>query len=244
MAEGELKDMQTGGEQTEFEDAGQQAEQDAGVGLPLPEAPAGEEAVFTESAVAAPEEVVEEVKEPTRFQLFLRKALRWAAGVAVVFVAGVVVTWLVRVTPLQNELAMTQSDLGSAQQEVATLQADVDELQTDRDELEAENADLQDQLTTALADQHILRVIADVSAARVALADDDVVTAKAALSGTEDRLQALFDILPQDVHETLQDMLARLLLVLDEIDEDNFAASKDLEVLWTNMQALERSLFQ
>jgi hypothetical protein len=38
-------------------------------------------------------------------------------------------------------------------------------------------------------------------------------------------------------------MLTRLELVLEELGEDSFAAIRDLEVLSSNLAALERSLF-
>jgi len=148
------------------------------------------------------------------------------------------------VSPLQKELESTRAALEAAQAEVEALQEDYDEQLDINTDLEARNDDLQQQLTVTQADQQLLRALADVSAARVALAEDDVVTAKAALSGTMKKLEALQDLLPDDVQGTVQGMLARLTLALDELDQDTFAAKNDLEVLWANLQALEASLFQ
>jgi len=199
---------------------------------------------FEDMEVEESTEPVETVKEPGKLNLFLKKLLRWSTGIATVFVLGIAAAWFVRVRPLQSQLTDTSASLEAAQQEVETLQDSVSDLQEQRDSLESEKRNLEDLLTTAVADQRILQALADVSAARVALAEDDVVTAKAALSGTEEKLQSLLDILPSDVGETVQGMISRLTLVLDEIDEDVFAAENDLEVLWTNLQALESSLFQ
>ncbi len=183
-------------------------------------------------------------KEPGKTQVFLRKLLRWSAGVAGIFIIGVLAIWIVRVSPLQKELAATQAALEELQAEAEALQDDYDEQLDINTDLEARNEDLQQQLTVTQADQQLLRALADVSAARVALAADDVVTARAALSGTMKKLEALQDLLPEEVQTTVQGMIARLELALDGIDQDTFAATNDLEVLWTNLQALEASLFQ
>jgi hypothetical protein len=199
----------------------------------------------SEEGDLAVEELPEDAgKEPGKTQLFLRKLLWWAAGVAGIFAIGVLAIWIVRVSPLQKELAATQAALEEVQAEAEALQDDYDEQLDINTDLEARNEDLQQQLTVTQADQQLLRALADVSAARVALAEDDVVTAKAALSGTMKKLEALQDLLPEEVQATVQGMIARLELALNEIDQDTFAATNDLEVLWTNLQALEASLFQ
>ncbi|MBN1264873.1 MAG: type II secretion system protein M [Anaerolineales bacterium] len=254
MVEGEFKELEPGEEQPENQfvdgDAPEETEPVAAAIAPDVEESASvseedlEAVPLEEMEAEGPEGPAEPAKEPSKFNLLMRKLLRWGAGIALIFVLGIVVTWFVRVSPLQNELTETQDSLQTAQQEVDSLQGEVSDLQDTRDTLEAENQSLESQLTTALADQQILRVLADVSAARVALAEDDLITAKAALSGTEARLAALLDILPPDVQDTVQGMISRLTLVLDEINDDSFAAENDLEVLWTNLQALESSLFQ
>lgn len=229
---------------------------DGGLSADEPEADAYEETQEAETAEPEapdefPEEPVEgedlepeEKKEPSKFGLFLRKVLRWAAGLGVVFIAGVLLMQFLVVSPLRKDLRGTKGDLEAAEAETAELQDDLADVRADNDALETENEELQDQLTTALADQQILRALADVSAARVALAEDDVVTAKAALSGTNARLETLYDLVPADVEETVAGMVARLELAVEELDDDTFAAENDLEVLWTNLQALEASLFQ
>ena len=42
-------------------------------------------------------------KEPSTFGLFLRKLLRWGTGVLAIFALGIVLTWIVQVSPRARE---------------------------------------------------------------------------------------------------------------------------------------------
>ncbi len=76
-------------------------------------------------------------KEPGKTQVFLRKLLRWSAGVAGIFIIGVLAIWIVRVSPLQKELAATQAALEEVQAEAEALQDDYDEQLDINTDLEA-----------------------------------------------------------------------------------------------------------
>jgi len=89
----------------------------------------------------------------------------------------------------------------------------------------------------------ILKIQADVAAAQIAIYTEDFVTAKASLAGSDTRLEAIMPKLQGEDRDTVEGMLIRLELVLDELGEDSFAAVRDLEVLSSNLSALERSLF-
>ena len=65
---------------------------------------------------------VEAPKEPSRLVLFLMKALRWAAGIGLLFAFGVVLTWIVRVGPLARELRDVRSDLTAANARIEELE--------------------------------------------------------------------------------------------------------------------------
>ncbi|HEY44749.1 MAG TPA: hypothetical protein G4O11_12270, partial [Anaerolineae bacterium] len=93
---------------------------------PEVEAPAAEPELLEE----APPEPVEEVEAaveveappPSKFRLFLNRALRWVTGLMLVFVLGVVAMWVIRVRPVQAELQSLQTELEAMQQQVATLE--------------------------------------------------------------------------------------------------------------------------
>jgi hypothetical protein len=88
-----------------------------------------------------------------------------------------------------------------------------------------------------------LKIQSDVAAAQIALYTEDFVTAKASLAGSDTRLDAIMQKLQGEDRDTVEGMLTRLELVLEELGEDSFAAVRDLEVLSSNLSALERSLF-
>jgi hypothetical protein len=89
----------------------------------------------------------------------------------------------------------------------------------------------------------ILKIQGDVASAHLALLAEDIVTARASLAGTDTRIDALMSNLDGEDRNTVQGMLTRLELVLQELGEDSFAAIRDLEVLTSNLAALERSIF-
>lgn len=201
----------------------------------IAEVPPPEAFVEPEEALQ-PEEMPQEISRAARFW---RKLLRWAAGICVLFTIGVVVTWFVSVSPLREENRQLQAEIDSAQ-------AQIEDNESQIAELEAENEKI-DQLTAELAsvEEHILilQALVDVTSAQVALANEDTVTAKASLRGTDERLAELLESVEESDKKTVEAMRSRVLLVLSEIDEDIFAAMNDLEVLVTNLAALERSYF-
>ena len=44
-------------------------------------------------------------KEPTKFNLFLRKMLRWSTAVLAIFVLGIILTWIIQVSPRIKEVS-------------------------------------------------------------------------------------------------------------------------------------------
>jgi hypothetical protein len=88
-----------------------------------------------------------------------------------------------------------------------------------------------------------LNVLVDVTTAQLALAQDDDIAARAALTGTAARLTALESTLDGADAIAVAEMGERLQLVLEEVETDSFAARRDLEILANNLLALERVLF-
>jgi uncharacterized membrane-anchored protein YhcB (DUF1043 family) len=193
----------------------------------------------------APPEPVEEVEAavevevppPSRFRLFLNRALRWVTGFMLVFVLGVVAMWAIRVRPVQAELQSLQTELEAMQEQAATLEEQVQSLLP----LEEENASLLAELAKTEQQMAIRGVLVDVTSAQLAMAQEDPLAAKAALVGTDDRMKALdVELVGTD---TLEGLRNRLTLVVDELDSDAFAAQRDLQILANNLISLERSLF-
>jgi hypothetical protein len=182
----------------------------------------------------------EPVKEPSRLGQFMRKLLRWAVGLLVVFALGVGAMWYARLQPEEAKNSQLRDTIQSLEDSIVSLQAEVDGLSP----LVDENSDLQRQLEQAAVHVGILEVLVDVSSAQLALSDDDIVTAKASLAGTDSLLAAAAENLSSDHQGTVEEMRGRLTLVLEELEVDAFAATRDLEVLSNNLNALTRSLFR
>jgi len=175
----------------------------------------------------------------SRFSLFLRGVLRWAAGLILVFGLGVVATWIVRVRPQADQLDALQGQINGLQSEVDTLTSEVEGLRP----LKQKTTDLQDQLTQAEGHLQVLQILVDVTSAQVQMGLGDTPAARQALAETGGRLETLRKTLGSDADKEVQSMLDRLGLVLSEMDGNSFAAVNDLEVLAGDLVVLERSMF-
>lgn len=171
-------------------------------------------------------------KEPSRFILFLRKLLRWVTGALALFALGIVLMWIMQVRPRVKELR----ELG---EQVEQLESELDSLSA----VEAENEVLLTGLEDAQNHLSLLSILVDVGSAQLAINDDNLETALAALVETDAKIDFLIENLGSAHQETLESMQERLSLALRELNEDAFAAQSDLEVLRNSILALERSLF-
>lgn len=179
------------------------------------------------------------LSEPSKLRLFLRRLLPWLVAVLVIFTLGVGATWLARVVPQQKEIDNLEQEMELLLEAAELSASEIEDLLP----LIDENAELQSDLSEAELQVEVLLIQADVASAQLALLAEDFVTAKASLAGTDTRLEVLISNLESEDRNTVQGMLTRLELVLDELGDDSFAAIRDLEVLSSNLAALERSLF-
>lgn len=162
----------------------------------------------------------------------LRSALRWAVAFGVVFAAGVALLWFTQVRPLRAQIESLQSDLDAAQAELEDLRP-----------LREENDALQAEATLAQSRLLLLRSMVDVTSAQVALALGRQEEASNALLPTDERLASLLNLLTDvQARDQVRQMRERLALAASEIGDDTFAAQNDLEVLASDLAALERSL--
>lgn len=180
-----------------------------------------------------------EPKPPSRIGRFFRKALRWVTGLIVVFGLGVGTTWFVRVQPQNNQIDDLKNKLQAADITVGELESQLSTLM----QMGVENENLSGQLSEVQLHVDMMRSLVDITSAELALAKDDLVTAKASLTGTDARLENLQEMFEGEDQQTIDGMRTRLSLVLEELETDASAAMSDLEVLASNLLALERSLF-
>ena len=176
-------------------------------------------------------------------QKILAPVVRWTVLIVVVFGLGVLATMLLRVRPQKAEIELLRQDAVQAAQTLETLEGLVSDQSKELARLEEENASLADQVDEGKLQLQILQALADVTRAEVALYEEDFTTARAALAGTEEKLEAIKDNLPAEDHATVDNMRTRLSIVLSELDDDPETALIDLGVLDASLSALERSLF-
>ena len=178
-------------------------------------------------------------KPESRFSVYLRRALRWATAVVVVFGLGVAATWFNQVRPRIAQQEVLEQGLAAVEVQRDELQAQVDELSGVRDE----NEMLQAELQLAKGRLALLRVLVDVTTAQLGIAQDDPLAAKAALENTAAALVDLGEQLGPGEASTVADLQDRLALVQDELEADVFAAQRDLEILANSLLEIERDQF-
>ncbi len=200
------------------------------------EAPDVEAMEAEKTVTETKQEIPEDAKapsEPVKPKRRLRRFLFWTLCVLVLFALGMVATWFFKVGPLTIELE-------KARIEIESLESELEDLRP----LPAENEQLLDALEISESHRQLLNVLVNVTSAQLALAQGDTIAAKAALAGTRASLLELDENLSVEDAETVRDLIDRLELLQGELDTDEFAASRDLEILANNLLSLERSLFR
>jgi hypothetical protein len=181
----------------------------------------------------------DEPKPPSKIGIFFRKALRWTTGLIFVFGLGVVTAWFVRVQPQDLQIDDLNDRIQAAEATAEELESQVSTLLP----LAVENESILAELSETQLHVDVMRVLVDVTSAEIALMKDDLVTAKASLTGTETRLELIHANLEGEEQQAIEGIQTRLTLVLEGIEEDTETALGDLDVLTNNLIALERSLF-
>jgi len=195
------------------------------------------EAAEVEEPVMEPKQEILDDDEipsvPVKPKRRLRRFLFWMLYITGVFALGLVAMWFLRVGPLSTELDKTRVEIESLESELEDLRP-----------MQAENEQLSDALETSESHLQLLSVLVNVTSAKLALAQEDMIAAKAALAGTRDSLLELEERLSAEDAETVRGLIDRLELVQGEVDTDEFAASRDLEILANTLLSLEGSLFR
>ena len=178
-------------------------------------------------------------RSPSKIGRFFKKALRWTVGVALVFALGVSTAWFIRVRPQSVELQNQLQELNSLQAEYESLQSEVNDLRP----LAAENKRLEEELAEAEIHTDLLKILVDLTSAQLGLAENDSLTAEKSLEGTDQRLEDLQDRLSEEAAQDILDMRSRLQLAIEGLENDDFAAKRDLEILSNDLVTLETILF-
>lgn len=185
-----------------------------------------------------------------RFQRFLKLSIRWVIGVLIIFVLGFMSAVLLLYIPERDGRSQLESEITQAETRIDTLESEIIQLENEiqdyidrEDALVSEAEAMQEELKTANLHILILSALADINAARVALANDDVAGARVHLTNTNETLETLKELVGTEQRDKVIAMQNRLALVIVEIDEDPNVAQSDLEVLANNLTMLENTFF-
>ena len=179
-----------------------------------------------------------------------RKVLLWAGILAIVFLAGIVTYHFLRLKPLQETIGNMQATLDQANQEVDSLQSKNDQLiaegqiSTDRiTSLEGEKKDLLAEIEATKGHLALIKVLVDVSNARVALFLGDVEGAKDVLINTQQRLDDLSSLIAEVDGNLAADIPQRFNLIISGLERDTETVNIDLELITRDLLEIEAALF-
>ena len=186
----------------------------------------------------------------SRLQRFLKLSIRWVIGVLIIVVLGFMSAVLLLYIPERDGKSQLEAELTQAETRIDTLESEIIQLENEiQDHIDKEDAlvteaeAMQEELKTANLHILILSALADINAARVALANDDVAGARVHLTNTNETLETLKELVGTEQRDKVIAMQNRLALVIVEIDEDPNVAQSDLEVLANNLTMLENTFF-
>lgn len=192
----------------------------------------------------------EEAEAEGRVRTIFRKGIRWTVGLLIIFGLGLLTGIFGFYRPalleaknsadiMQAEIATANEKITALENQVADLEAEIAGLQplkTRNEELLAEQKKLN--LNIAILDARV-----DVANAQLALNEQDNTQARIILDQTSNTLNTINQLLESDQKEIVSDLKQRLDLVLEELDDDSFAAQSDMDVLETKLLQLQDSLF-
>jgi hypothetical protein len=170
-------------------------------------------------------------EQPSRFTLWLRRALGWAIAVIVVFGLGAAANWWFQLRPKAAALDQATAQLQTANQELETLRP-----------LAAEAEELRGALGRAERRGLALEALADVNEARVAVAGRTAAAARPPLARADVLLVQLKNLLEGEQADAVTDIRERLTLAGEELDSDLFAAQRDLEIVTNSLAELAEAL--
>lgn len=174
-----------------------------------------------------------EIKEPTRFQVFMRRLFTWLAVVAIAYLGGFITSYVTNYQPKVEELALSEAALEDAQDEIKDLNAEINLVTGQRDALETA-----DQYRTLLA------IMADTYSARLAMVQENTAAAKSALSDTPDKLDEIIEVIRLFDANLAESLPQRLTLIRTNIDGNLENAIADCDLLLKDLRDIEKALYQ
>ena len=180
-----------------------------------------------------------EKKPPSRFQLFLRKALIGLGIIALVFMAGFLTDHFMRYQPLSDTLDQTQVELEQANQTITDLESENNRLTNANRTATNEISALKEELGAVRANALFYQVLVDVNTGRIALFLEDIEGAQAALEETKDTLDELLPAITEVDPELALSLPRRLDLIISGLERDPETGLIDLELFTKDLLELK-----
>lgn len=179
-----------------------------------------------------------------------RRVLWTGGGMLLMLLLGGILVYAFFYTNLEADYIEKDNQLRQANQQIEELQGQNEALSGEVDDLKKQVQGLEDErqlLNQALdtRDAHIalLRLLADVYAARSALTNGDAETALLFLSQADEKVQLLGEYLDSQASGSVSNMQKRLELVRTEMEEQPELALQDLDTLANTLAQLESTFF-
>jgi hypothetical protein len=174
----------------------------------------------------------------------LTVAFRWFFILLIAFGLGVVLILFTLYLPARQELRLLSNDLQLSESEYSSNLREANQEIERLSSLEKTNNELQEEAHQNELYITLLQTRVDVLSAQISVSNGDYTKASLALSKTEDRLNKLAELLPNEQGQAIEALQTRLQLALDEIDKNDPAAESDLDVLATKLLELEDAIIR
>ena len=172
-----------------------------------------------------------------------RSVLVWMVVIAAALLIGLSAYHFLRYKPVSDTLLRTQSELLQANLTNDDLEARLTTLDDEIANLEGDNQALQTELSEDKLHLELLKVLVDVSNARIDLFLEDVAGARDVLSDTPQRLENLLPAVAEFDANLAISMPQRLSLIVSGLERDIETAKIDLELFTKDLLEVEAAIF-
>jgi len=175
-------------------------------------------------------------KSETHPQKSMRGTLRWMLAVLLAFGLGALVIALTLYFPTRKQLVKANADLGQANATVTSQTGQITTLQTG-------NETLQKDLDSAKLHIYLLKALAGVRVASLAVAAGDYAGVRLSLIQATEALDTLSGLLGTDQKDVLTAMQQSAAQALTKMKTSLTSAQPELDQLTNNLVQLEDNLF-
>jgi chromosome segregation ATPase len=202
-----------------------------------------EETAVEEDKTLDNEAPTEKKQTPT----WVKKSLIWIVILVLVFLSGVILSQLTSVTPLRNNLKDITSQNINHLEEISELKAELESTKSEladtksnlsdsRESLSESNQNLQTSENEKQRQTNLLELQYNIAMARVAITNEDKLSARQSVNLAEDNLAQLDGLLDSEIYEILQE---RLDSIQQNVKSNLTKAAEELRMLSENLERIK-----